>query len=111
LALLLSIVDALLQIALLSMIGQLVVGLFAWRRRDQNAVYQLLALVTRPLVRLLRRIAPRRLSDSMVSAAAFVVLCCAYLGVFLVQRSVCLADIGQPGCDRWLAAVRAGQLH
>jgi len=106
-ALLLSILHTIIFIALLSMVGQLVVGLFAWRRRHDNAVYRLLILATRPLLMLLRRLLPARMSDAAISVTAFVLLLCGYLGVGLAHRSTCLRDLAQPGCEKWLAARRA----
>lgn len=109
-ALLLTILHTLVFIALLSLVGQFAVGLFAWKRRHDNVVFQMLGLATRPLIVALRRILPRRWSGAQVSVAAFVLLCCGYLGVGFLQRAACLPDLNQPGCEKW-QAVRAGQPH
>lgn len=100
----LSILQTLLFVALLALVGQLAVGLFSWRRRHANPIYQLFALVSRPARALVRRVLPRTVSDLRVPACTFVLLCCAYLGVGFAHRSVCLADLSQAGCAKWLAA-------
>jgi uncharacterized protein YggT (Ycf19 family) len=109
-ALLLTILHTLLFIALLSLVGQFAVALFAWKRRHDNAVFVMLGLATRPLIIALRRILPREWSGAQVSLVAFVLLCCGYLGVGFLQRAACLPDLNQPGCEKWLA-LRAGQPH
>lgn len=103
-ALLLLILQTLILVAGLSLIGQLIVGIFNWNRRHENFVYQLFDVLTRPLVRLVRRITPRIVLDQHVPLAAFLVLLVGYFAVGVWHRDVCLRDLTQSGCDRWLAA-------
>jgi len=49
-ALLLIIVHTLILVAGLSLLGQGIVGVFNWRRRHENFVYQLFSIITRPVV-------------------------------------------------------------
>jgi uncharacterized protein YggT (Ycf19 family) len=104
LALLLLIAHTLLFIAGLSLFGQLVVGLFSWGRRDQNVVYQLLALVARPMVRVARFVTPRLVLDQHVPVVAFLLCVFGYVAVGLFQRGVCLERLDQPGCEKWARA-------
>jgi len=104
LALLLLIAHTLLFIAGLSLFGQLVVGLFNWGRREQNVVYQLFALVARPVVRLARFLTPRVVLDRHVPIVAFLLCAFGYLAVGLFQRNVCLERLDQAGCEKWAQA-------
>jgi uncharacterized protein YggT (Ycf19 family) len=58
-ALALLILQTLILIAGLALIGQFLVGIFNWKRRQENFVYQLFGIVSRPVVRLVRLITPR----------------------------------------------------
>lgn len=49
-ALLLVIVHTLILVAGLSLLAQGIVGIFNWRRRNDNFVYQLFSIVARPVV-------------------------------------------------------------
>jgi len=104
LTLFLLILQQLILIAGLSLVGQFIVAIFSWNRRHENFVYQLLAVLTRPLVRLVRLITPRVVLDQHVPLATFFVLLVGYLAVGFWHRDACLRDLAQPGCDRWVAA-------
>jgi uncharacterized protein YggT (Ycf19 family) len=103
-AMLLLIAQTLLLVAGLALMSQFIVGAFNWARREDNVVYQLLAVVTRPVVRLVRRITPRAILDRHVPIVAFLLCLFAYFAVSYYHRDVCLADLTQQGCEKWLAA-------
>jgi hypothetical protein len=107
LALLLVIVHTLILVAGLSLLGQGVVGIFNWRRRHENFVYQVFSIVTRPVVAAVRVITPRVILDEHVPLVAFLLLLMGYFGVGLWHCDVCLGDLAQTGCAKW-AAARAG---
>ncbi len=100
-ALLLLIAHTLLFIAGLSLLGQLVVGLFNWGRREQNVVYQLFAVVARPMVRVARLVTPRLVLDQHVPVVAFLLCLFGYVAVGVFQRNVCLERLDQRGCEKW----------
>lgn len=106
-ALLLVIVHTLILVAGLSLLGQGIVGVFNWRRRQDNFVYQVFAIITRPVVAAVRVITPRVILDQHVPLVAFLLLLFGYFGVGLWHRDVCLQDLSQAGCAKW-AAARAG---
>jgi uncharacterized protein YggT (Ycf19 family) len=106
-ALLLVILHTLILVAGLSLLGQGIVGVFNWRRRHENFVYQLFSIVSRPMVSLVRLITPRVILDEHVPLVAFLLLLFGYFGVGLWHREVCLQDLTQTGCAKW-AAARAG---
>jgi uncharacterized protein YggT (Ycf19 family) len=106
-ALLLVIVHTLILVAGLALVGQGIVGAFNWRRRHDNFVYQLFAIVTRPVVSVVRKVTPRVVLDEHVPLVTFLLLFFAYFLVGFWHRDVCLADLTQAGCQKW-AAARAG---
>ena len=57
--LLISSVKLIAEIALLSLLGQWILGLLAGQKREQNLFYQVLQVLTRPFVRATRFITPR----------------------------------------------------
>jgi uncharacterized protein YggT (Ycf19 family) len=103
-ALVLLILQTVFLIAGLALFGQLVVGVFAWGRRADNIVYQLFSIVARPLVRLVRLITPRVIIDNHVPVVAFLICVVAYFGLGFAHRDVCLDDLNQRGCEKWLQA-------
>jgi uncharacterized protein YggT (Ycf19 family) len=103
-ALLLSIVHTLILVAGLSLLAQGIVGVFNWRRRHDNVVYQLFSIVSRPVVSVVRLITPRVILDEHVPLVTFLLLVFGYFGVALWHREVCLADLSQAGCAKWAAA-------
>jgi len=106
-ALLLVILHTLIMVAGLSLLGQGIVGVFNWRRRHENFVYQLFSIITKPVVSFVRLITPRVILDQHVPLVAFMMLLFGYFGVGLWHRDVCLQDLSQAGCAKW-AAARAG---
>ncbi len=100
-ALLLVTGQTLILVAGLALFGQLVVGAFNWRARQENLVYQLLGIVTRPVVRAVRFVTPRVILDRHVPIVAFLLLFFGYFAIGLAHRDVCLRDLHQAGCERW----------
>lgn len=94
---LVSIVKLLAEIALLALAGQWVLGLLAGARREQNVFYQLLKIVTRPVVAGARFITPRVVIDRHLPAVAFLVLLFVWLGATLAKINICL-QIGVQLC-------------
>lgn len=95
--LLVSAIKLVVEIALLALAGQGLLGLLAGQKREQNFFYQLLAILTRPFVRGMRFIAPRQVLDRHVPLAAFLLLSVVWLAVTLVKINVCL-EIGVEQC-------------
>jgi hypothetical protein len=69
--LLVVIVKALAELAGLFLLGRGLLWVLAGRKRMDNIFYQVLAIVTDPLLRFTRRIAPRVILDSYIPAIAF----------------------------------------
>jgi hypothetical protein len=90
-------VKMLAEIALLALLGQWVLGLLAGARRDQNFVYRLLRVITRPLVTAARWVAPKAVLDRHLPLVTFLVLLFVWLVATLLKIQTCL-EIGLELC-------------
>jgi hypothetical protein len=88
--LIVSAIKLLVEIALMALAGQFVLGLLAGARRQQNVFYQLLQAVTSPVVRGVRWIAPRIVLDRHLPVAAFVLLASIWLLVTMTKIDLCV---------------------
>ncbi|MCU0943450.1 MAG: hypothetical protein MUE35_12955 [Hydrogenophaga sp.] len=94
----LSIVKLICEIALMSLLGQWIVGLLAGQKREQNLFYQVLAQIGRPFVFLARFIAPRSIVlDRHVPLVAFLVLAFVWVLVTGLRIQQCI-QIGVENC-------------
>ncbi|HWP20891.1 MAG TPA: hypothetical protein VNO84_17310 [Burkholderiaceae bacterium] len=85
-----TIVQTVSAIALMALAGQWLLGLLAGSRRDSNLFYQLLAILTRPFVRLTRLVTPRFVLDAHIPLATFLWLAMAYIASTLARISICM---------------------
>ncbi len=86
------------EIALLAMLGQWLLGLLAGGKRDSNFFYQMLAVLTRPFVRLTRLISPRVILDRHIPLAAFLLLLSLWLVATVIKINICL-QLGVAQCQ------------
>ncbi len=98
-ATLLTIIKAVLEIAGMALIAQFLVGIFAWRRRHQNAVYKLFEIVTSPFTRLTRLITPKFVVDQHIPLATFFLLSVLWLVVLFELAASCRTDPQQRACS------------
>lgn len=96
--LLVSIVKLVAEIALLALLGQLILGLLAGAKREQNFFYQLLQMVTKPFVKGARLISPKLVIDRHVPLVAFLLLAFVWVGATIAKVSLCL-QIGVQQCQ------------
>jgi hypothetical protein len=68
---LLKIFKALVEVAGFALIGQGILALFAGAKRDQNVVYVLFKVITRPATGFARMLAPRFVPDRHIPFVAF----------------------------------------
>ncbi len=85
----LSIVRALVEVAMLALLGQGIVGLLSGARRHANPIYHLVAVGTRPVIRLARAITPKAIIERHVPFVAFFLLF--WLWIFLAWAKRYLA--------------------
>lgn len=86
----LSILRALVEVAMLALLGQGAVAFLAGARRQTNPIYQLFAVVTRPILRLVRFVTPRAVIDRHLPFVAFFLLF--WLWIFLAWAKRFLAS-------------------
>ena len=77
--LLVNILKTIVEIALMALVGQWVLGLLAGAKRDTNFFYRVLQVVTRPFVRLARLLSPPIVLDRHVPLVAFLLLAFSWL--------------------------------
>lgn len=85
------------EIALLSLLGQWVLGLLAGAKRDSNLFYQVLGILTKPFLRAARFVAPKVVLDRHVPLVAFLLLAFVWLFATAAKVRICL-EIGIDAC-------------
>ena len=88
----LSILRALVEVALLTLLAQGLLALLAGARRETNPIYQLFRVVTRPVLRIVRFITPKLIIDRHLPVVAFFVLFWAWILLAYAMRLVCQVD-------------------
>lgn len=88
----LSILRALVEVALLTLLAQGLLALLAGARRDTNPIYQLFRVVTRPVLRIVRFITPKLIIDRHLPVVAFFVLFWVWILLAYAKRLVCQVD-------------------
>ena len=74
----------------MALAGQFVLGLLAGAKRDRNFFYRVLQVVTGPVLKGVRWLAPRVVLDRHVPLAAFVLLASIWLVATMVKVDICL---------------------
>jgi hypothetical protein len=106
-AMFLLLLQQIVMIAGLALIGQFVVGIFAWGKRETNPIYRFFRIVGSPAVKLVRYITPKFVPDQHVPFAAFSLLLVLFLWLGLEHRDVCNDNLSAAGCERWREAREA----
>lgn len=87
--LLVTILRALVEVALLALLGQGILAVLAGKYRDQNLFYRILRLVARPAVRTTRFLTPRVILDAHVPWVTFFLLLWLWVGLAVAKRHLC----------------------
>jgi hypothetical protein len=69
-----SILRAVVEVALLTLVGQGILALLAGNKRATNPIYQLFCVITRPVIKAVRFLTPRFILDRHIPAVAFFLL-------------------------------------
>jgi hypothetical protein len=80
---------AVVEVAVLALLGQGLLAVLAGKARQQNFVYQLFQVVTRPVVRAVRFITPRFVLDRHLPLVSFFLLLWLWLALAFVKRFLC----------------------
>lgn len=92
-----NILKTIVEIALMALVGQWVLGLLAGAKRDTNFFYRVLDVMTRPFVRVARLLSPRVVLDRHVPLVAFLLLLFGWLAVTVMKINLCI-EIGVEQC-------------
>ena len=87
--LILSILRALTEVAMLSMLGQGLVAFLAGSRRAGNPIYQLFKVITGPVVKAVRVITPKVIIDRHLPFVTFFLLFWLWILLAYLKRMVC----------------------
>lgn len=94
---LVSMAKALVEFALLLLLGQAVIFLISFGRHEGNPVYRFIRFLTSPVVRTARLIAPRFVVDQHVPALALILLVWIWVGLKIAQIHVLGQQLAQAG--------------
>ena len=78
------------EIALMCIAAQWVLGILAGARREQNLVYQLFQVLTRPFIAGARLVSPRIVLDRHVPLVAFLLLTFVWLVATITKIDICV---------------------
>ena len=87
--LVLGVLRALVEVAMLFLIGQGLLALLAGSRRHGNTIYQLFVIVTRPVLTVVRKISPPQVIDKHLPVVAFFVLFWRWIGLAYLKQAYC----------------------
>ena len=90
---LLSALRALAEIAGMSLLAQGALLLLSGGGDQRNVVYQLFSIITRPVIGVTRRLAPKAISDRRIPLLAFFLLFCLWIALAYVRQVVCQSNV------------------
>lgn len=85
---LLTLLRALVEVAGFALLGQGIVGLLSGRRREDNVVYRLFQVVTRPAIRATRAILPAIILDRHLPYVTFFLLLWLWLALAYLKQAI-----------------------
>ena len=92
-----SAIKLLAEIALMALAGQFVLGLLAGTKREGNFFYRTLQVVTNPVIKGVRWLAPRVVLDRHIPLAALVLLISIWMVATVAKVDICLR-VGLEAC-------------
>ena len=87
-----SVLRALVEVALLALLGQGVLALLAGSRRHDNFVYKLFLVITGPVIKACRWITPKVIIDRHLPFVAFFLLFWLWILLAWVKRELCTLE-------------------
>ncbi len=94
---LVSMAKALVEFAMLLLVGQAVIFLISFGRHEGNPVYRFVRFLTSPVVRAARFVAPRFVVDQHVPALALILLVWIWVGLKFAQIHILGQQLAQGG--------------
>jgi hypothetical protein len=93
--LILGVLRALAEVSLLFLLGQGLLALLAGSRRHNNTIYQLFVIVTRPVLKITRKLSPPQIIDKHLPFVAFFILFWLWIGLAYLKRAYCELNLLQ----------------
>ena len=91
------VIKALLEVALLALLGQGVLFVLAGPKREHNLFYQMLQILSKPFTLPVRKLTPNKVSDSQVPIVTFFLLIIVYAIVTFEKINLCV-EAGMETC-------------
>jgi hypothetical protein len=92
-----SLLRALVEVALLALLGQGLLALLAGARRHDNFVYRLFQIITGPVLKVSRWITPKVIIDKHLPFVAFFLMFWLWIMLAWIKRELCVLS-GLAGC-------------
>jgi len=83
---------AVVEVALLALLGQGVLALLAGAQRQNNIVYRVFLIVTTPVIRIVRFLTPKLVIDKHLPVVAFFILFWLWILLAYVKRQLCMIE-------------------
>ena len=93
--LILGVLRALVEVAMLFLLGQGLLALLAGRGRDNNPMYRLFLIITGPVVKAMRKVTPKQIIDKHIPYMAFAVLFWLWIALAWLKRLYCDTNLLQ----------------
>ena len=90
---LITLLRALAEIAGMFLLAQGALHFLAGRRRQQNVVYQLFRIITRPVIGATRRLTPKAIIDRHVPLVAFFLLFWLWVALAYLRQTICESNV------------------
>lgn len=88
----LVILKALVEVALFAFVGQAILYLFAGAKRETNFVYTTFKMLTSPVTKITRFIAPRFIVDQHIGFLAFFLTIVVWVGLTIAKINIVLTQ-------------------
>lgn len=83
-----SILRSVVEVALLSLLAQGMLGLLSGAARENNLIYQLFGIIARPPIRFIRFVVPKLIVDKHIPFAAFFTLFWLWILLAYIKRAI-----------------------
>jgi hypothetical protein len=87
-----STLKALVEIAVMALLAQGLIGLLSGKAKENNFVYRLFQVVTAPVTKLSRAITPRFVADQHMGLVTFFILFWMWVALIYAKSYVCQAQ-------------------